>query len=372
LIRFSRYALFFCALLTAALVLNGCATPSSGKSAPIPKNGAVHTFYYGWYGNPEVDGSWRQWNHQVFLKEGGGRRHVPPEDIGSTFYPADGLYSSNDPEALDRQMAQMKRAGIDVAVATWWGPNDYTDRSLPLLFDAAEDNGVKIAFHIEPFAGRNAAGTKKAVEYLLNRFGSRPALYRDAKRGNRPYFYIYDSYRTPADNWATVFAPDGAQTIRGTAYDAVFIGLWVKEEHSEFMEVSQFDGFYTYFATEGFTYGSTQENWPAMAQWAKEHNKIFIPCVGPGYDDLRIRPWNGANQRAREKGAYYDRAFQAALEVEPGAIGVTSWNEWHEGTQIEAAVPKKTTGHTYLDHEGLGSNWYLKRTRHWVDRWNQK
>ena len=25
----------------------------------------VHTFYYGWYGDPETNGMWMHWNHQV-------------------------------------------------------------------------------------------------------------------------------------------------------------------------------------------------------------------------------------------------------------------------------------------------------------------
>ena len=34
----------------------------------IPEYGPdynVHIFYYGWFGNPETDGDYRAWNHQV-------------------------------------------------------------------------------------------------------------------------------------------------------------------------------------------------------------------------------------------------------------------------------------------------------------------
>jgi len=84
-----------------------------------------HVFYYGWYGNPETDGGWRAWNHQVILREGGGDTHKPPDDIGSNFYPADGLYSSNSRDDVARQMRQLKRAGCGVVAATWWGVDHF-------------------------------------------------------------------------------------------------------------------------------------------------------------------------------------------------------------------------------------------------------
>ena len=129
-----------------------------------------------------------------------------------------------------------------------------------------------------------------------------------------------------------------------------------------------FDGAYTYFATDGFTYGSTAANWPAMAAFARAHAWLLVPCVGPGYADLRVRPWNTANQRDRERGGYYDRQWEAALAARPPLVGVTSYNEWHEGTQIEPARPFAMAGFTYLDYGDLGSGWYLDRTRYYADR----
>jgi len=36
-----------------------------GVSEDGAVNFKVHTFYYGWYGNPEMDGAYSAWNHQV-------------------------------------------------------------------------------------------------------------------------------------------------------------------------------------------------------------------------------------------------------------------------------------------------------------------
>ncbi|REC62735.1 hypothetical protein DRF65_09190 [Chryseobacterium pennae] len=37
----------------------------------------------------------------------------------------------------------------------------------------------------------------------------------------------------------------------------------------------------------------------------KDHHLIFIPCIGPGYFDTRIRPWNEADFKNRDNGRYY-------------------------------------------------------------------
>lgn len=332
----------------------------------------AHIFYYGWYGNPETDGHWKHWNHNVILHGGGGENFTPPDSIGANFYPADGLYSSHSREDTARQMEQIKGAGIGVLVATWWGVGHDTDRSLEVLFDVAAEHGLKVCFHIEPFPGRNAVTTREAIVYLLDRYGEHPALYKCAQAGNRPMIYLYDSYLTPAEDWAAVFKPDGAQTIRGTKYDVAAIGLWVKAKEARFMLEGGFDGFLTYFATEGFTFGSTPANWPQLADWAKEHGQLFIPSVAPGYIDTRIRPWNDKNTRGREEGAYYDRMFQAALDVNPAIISITSFNEWHEGTQIEPAVPKEIPGYRYEDYGSRAPDYYLERTRYWIQQWKLK
>jgi len=349
-------------------------TASFGWAGQEPVSYRVHAFYYLWYGNPEVDGRYANWNHPVAVRQGPPRQFPGGDDIGANFYPALGCYSTNDPNTLQTHMLQLQRAKVGVICVSWWGKGSYTDRTLPGLFRAAEKHGIKINFHLEPNLGdgrRNARQVREAIVYLLDAYGSSPALYRDMSRGNRAMFYIYDSYLTEAKEWATILSPNGEQTIRGTKYDSLVIGLWVKEHEERFFLDGHFDGYYTYFASDGFTYGSTLANWDQLARWAGEHDKLFIPCVAPGYIDTRIRPWNGRNTRDREQGAYYDREFQAAIAVKPEIIGITSFNEWHEGTQIEPAVPKRVGDYTYQDYAPREPTWYLDRTADWVKRFDR-
>ncbi len=350
-------------------------TSGSGRSTAIQRSQSSTSrfaraiaFYYPWYGNPKTDGRYANWNHPVAVRNEPPRSFPGGPDIGSNFYPALGCYSANDLKVLREHVRQLREAGVRAICVSWWGKGSYTDRALPGLFQVAEEAGLKINFHLEPFPGRNATTTRDAIMYLIGKFGDSPACHRLPDYGNRPVFFLYDSYRTPAQEWANLLTPEGRQTIRGTPADAVVIGLWVKEHEERFMLEGGFDGFYTYFATDGFTYGSTTRNWPRLAEWARAHHKLFIPCVAPGYIDTRIRPWNGVNTRDRESGAYYDRMWSAVLGVSPELVGITSFNEWHEGTQIEPAVPKQIPGFTYLDYRPLSPGYYLKRTAYWIGK----
>lgn len=53
-------------------------------------------------------------------------------------------------------------------------------------------------------------------------------------------------------------------------------------------------------------------------------------------------------------------------------LSITSFNEWHEGTQIEPAVPKKTRFRTYKDYLPHQPDFYLHLTNHMVARLSKK
>jgi glycoprotein endo-alpha-1,2-mannosidase len=346
------------------VVMVGLWNVAAAPTPESPVSSHVIAFYYGWYGNPEVDGAYHNWNHGVADKS--GKQFPGGEDIGANYYPQAGCYSVNDPQTLERQMCELRAAGVGVICSSWWGKGSPTEKLLPKLLDAAARHGLKVNIHVEPFAGRNASTTREGIIYILDTYGRHPAFHRCAEFAGRPVFFIYDSYKTPAAEWAQVLGPAGTKTLRGTPYDVAAIGLWVKKEDGDFMTEGHFDGFYSYFGADGFTYGSTRTNWARLNEVARRSGKIFVPSVGPGYIDTRIRPWNGSTTRSREQGAYYDREFQAALDSGASLISITSYNEWHEGTQIEPAVPKQISGFTYLNYSPLAPDYYLKRTAYWI------
>jgi glycoprotein endo-alpha-1,2-mannosidase len=108
-----------------------------------------------------------------------------------------------------------------------------------------------------------------------------------------------------------------------------------------------------------------------MAKFAAGNSLLFIPSVGPGYIDTRIRPWNNSTTRDRANGRYYQKMFHAAIAVKPEIISITSYNEWHEGTQIEPAAPKNIKGFTYVDYSPLSPTAYLDLTAELVENFER-
>lgn len=239
--------------------------------------------------------------------------------------------------------------------------------------DPKEPRPIHIAFHLEPYPGRSAASVREDLAYIKAQYAASPAFV--------PIFYVYDSYHIPASEWAIILSPEGAHTVRGTELDGVFIGLWLERHHGQELVAGGFDGAYSYFASASFSYGSTTSAWPDMAGFARQHNLLFIPSVGCGYNDEKIRPWNAANTRSREGTAYFDRMWEAALGAGPDAVSITSWNEWGEGTQVEPArsgmrceatwagnaTHLPVQPYEYLEYEG-GPSAFLNRIRHWRAR----
>ncbi len=297
----------------------------------------VHAFYYLWYGNPFLDNEFKHWNHEVLphwedrinqLYPQVGQRFQPPFDLHSPFYPTKGPYSSKDPEVMKQHFREILNAGIDVIVASWWGQETKptstdtqgvnTDRTIKKLLEVADEfnreqvslaesesllappKQIKIAFHLEPYPGRTIESVKEDVEYVISRYGHYSSFYRDVARDNLPLFYVYDSYHIESYNWARLLTKKGDVTLRKTKYDGIFIGLWLHPQHGKVLQTGGFDGAYSYFATDGFSYGSTTQNWKSMSSFCRKNQMICSLSVGPGYNDSLIRPWNDFNSRDRE------------------------------------------------------------------------
>ncbi|GCC27444.1 glycoprotein endo-alpha-1,2-mannosidase-like isoform X1 [Chiloscyllium punctatum] len=351
-----------------------------------PVNYDLHTFYYSWYGNQQFDGKYIHWNHPLvphwdpkIASSYPKGRHIPPEDIGASFYPELGAYSSRDPAIINAHMIQLRDAAIGVLALSWYPPGlsdengEPTEDLVPVILEAADKYQLKVTFHIEPYEGRENT-LYSNLKYIIDKYGSHPAFYRHKTSTGRylPMFYIYDSYLISPGSWADLLSVSGSRSLRNTQYDALFIALIVEEKHKNEILQAGFDGMYTYFATNGFSHGSSHHNWQAIKDFCDSNNLMFIPSVGPGYIDTSIRAWNNHNTRNRVNGKYYETALSTALLVRPEIITITSFNEWHEGTQIEKAVPKKSSQFVYLDYLPHKPDIYLELTRKWAEKFRSE
>jgi glycoprotein endo-alpha-1,2-mannosidase len=295
----------------------------------------VSAFYYPWYGTASEDGAYMHWNQLG---------HHPPNDIASSYYPARGLYSSSDQLVIAQQMDEIRAAGIDEVVVSWWGQGSPEDQRLPAVIVAARADGISVAVHLEPYNGRSVASTIADIVYL--------------RHWGITSFYVYRPFDMAVGDWAAAKSALHAGGVKLYAQTAL-----VGDAAS-----AGFDGVYTY---DIVTYGG--DKFSRLCAEAHARHLICAPSVGPGYDarrgsgDPRLKP--------RRNGATYDAMWRAAIASGADRATITSFNEWHEGTQIEPAAPAaRRGGYRYLSYDGawglhgvLAEDAYLTRTRYWSD-----
>ncbi len=66
----------------------------------------------------------------------------------------------------------------------------------------------------------------------------------------------------------------------------------------------------------------------------------------PGYDDSKLGRPDPRPITDRNDGSTYSTLWQDAIAANPDWILITTWNEWHEGSQIE---PSNELGSRELD-----------------------
>jgi glycoprotein endo-alpha-1,2-mannosidase len=321
------------AVALAALVVAGAGARADdpGISTGIGAR-SVGIFYYPWYGTPTRDGGWQHWQQND---------NAPPRTIASGWYPLRGAYSSDDPAVLRAQMREIAAAGIDTVIVSWWGPGSVEDARFAAILFAARAAGLRVAVHVEPYPGRTPANLAEPLEAL-------------ASQGVTD-FYIYDSTASGDADWAALNARLGSLRLFANT------GLPGKAQ------AGGFDGLYTY---DVYVYDGS--SFPRACASARRLGLICAPSVGPGYDARRAT--GDPRVRSRADGATYDRMWRGAIRAGADQVTITSYNEWHEGTQIE---PAQAVGGTYASYDGAwgttgraAQRAYLTRTGFWVQRYH--
>jgi len=301
--------------------------PASAEA--VPSKPRVGIFYYSWYSTEPRDGAYGHWAQN---------NRPAPFQIASNFFPARGVYSSSDPVVLRAQMRDIRGAGVDEVIVSWWGTGSVEDQRLPAVLKAARAERLAVALHIEPYAGRSPASVAADIERV------RALGITD--------FYVYQPLLSPAADWAAANA--GLTGVR------IFAGTGL----AGFAAARRFTGVYTYDIVR---YRSS--SFGRICAQARVQHLLCAPSVGPGFDARRST--GATTLEPRRRGQTYDRMWRAALDAAPDMVTITSYNEWHEGTQIEpASVEPAWEG--YASYEGAwgrhgraAENAYLWRTAVW-------
>ncbi len=309
----------------------------------------VLAFYYNWYGTPEFQsGRWLHWDecrgctHNPektieAVSPRDGRKLVVP-DTGTKNHPGR-LYDSTDPARIREHLNMAEWAGLDAFIVTWWGRGLFHDRALRTALDVARDSGspVKFTIYYETIP-RGAADPVAAVvddfRYLRQQYASHPAFFRYQ---GKPVFFLYGRAMNQMSEQQWRGAAAGIRALGSS----VLMADGLKPNWVEL-----FDGVHEYNPV-----GRVVEKADMLARYkntvalCRPREKVSTSTVIPGYNDSNIgRPRPIVADR--EGGKLYQRLWQAALDAGPDWVLITSFNEWHEGSEIE---PSREWGDFFLN-----------------------
>lgn len=292
----------------------------------------VLAFYYGWYGNPSVSGRWLHWE----------RVDAERKTIAhSTHYPQIEAYDSNDPKVIEQHCRWAREAGLDGFIFSWWGKGGSEEKPLTPLLQTAQRYRLQVCIYYEavPEPG-NPETALSDWDYILRRFGTHPAYL---KVDGKPVIFVYGRAmeQLSMSQWAVVLDEIARRSPPGVCAIA---------DRLDKTACRIFDGVHTYNTASALAgkpleqVGATVEAFfREVFQQAGALSRIRCATVIPGYDDTKIRTPGLAV--ARYEGRSYRAQWEAALRLNPDWVLITSFNEWHEGSEME---PSEEHGDRYL------------------------
>lgn len=320
----------------------------------------VGAYYYPWYG----PGAGGHGFHDTL------RDHLVPKQG-----PALGYYNNRDPNVIAAHINQSHRANIHFWAVSWWGPGTFEDNVFKNTILTNEYAGkLKYAIMYESVGrlGANYSNLLPDFQYFAdNYFNNLNYLKIDGKPVifiylTRVYFRDTEGYQALANLRAAfpnlyIVADD----IFGTGYSSAYANKWDA--------VTAYDVYGQTLQPYGSTPAALNrlENILSDAKTAANRVNVgLVPFAMPGFNDKAVREGHDAAPR------YFDvllgqeddaqsvegNLFRAMLRdvvvpyVDPLAenmLMITSFNEWHEDTQIEPTAG--TAGTTNQDDSGSGT-----------------
>lgn len=325
--------------------------------------------YYPWYQSTP----WRHWDEA---------RRTPPLDIAAFAVPALGPYDSRDAKVIDQHARWMADAGVGAVNLSWWGQGSVEDQAVPLIMDVMRAHDIHVTFHLEPYADNRAARLGDDLMYLIREYGEKRRwdaflLLADAAGTARP---VFKSFRT--------IVPPTVTDCRGRVFpvpDYTDDGVWRRQIETvktvlraDFEPIVLADSLDVARTRAGGFDGMAiydpyfrPANWRSGAAGFSSAQLLFSYNVNAGFDHFIERPpfgecfapsqfeppidatgWDAA---ARDKAlnASRDRILDSlrttlTLQLDPALLDakrgfflayINSFNEWHEGTAFEPAVP---------------------------------
>ena len=298
-------------------------------------------FYYDWYANPEVSGQWAHWDECHYTTRDPSKVDKRGyRDLGAAHNPQLGPYDSLDSEIVAAHIGMAEDVGLDVFAVTWWGQSD---RRFEEILNQAGSAGVEIALYWETITQGSVEGAVDDIMWILDNYADRPGYW---KVDGKPVIFVYRRTFTQVRRWHEWQAI--IRSVREKR-DALFIA-----DSSALENWPVFDGYHITTSVLQVLMGDDVALFhQQMRDVSRKMGKIYAAPVIPGFDNARVHEV-GRLVADRKNGQLYKEQWEAALACEPDWVMINSFNEWHEGSEIEPSLE-------------CGDE-YLQETKKWIAR----
>jgi hypothetical protein len=347
------------------------------KSKPL-----MGAYYYPWYAS-----NGQHWNEGYMRSE-----LIPPQ------IPLLGEYDSRDEATINQHISWAKDAGIDFFCMSYWGKDTFDDQVIKNHFSkASELKDFKFAILYEtlaptllgPYHGLAKPGELtfesgnaleqafvESIDYLAESYFNHPSYLRiDGK----PVIILYVTHQFTGDYKGAI------EKLRSTIRQKHNMELYLIGDEVDPTKPPQEDRIACFDAITPYiqyaspyqiltnsSLGYADETW--ILQNARMKNTIFkaisdrlgigfIPNALPGFNDRGVRlnvdhyylPHRRNAEDPRPYGLFEDYLQMAGEFMNPDRkiMMITSWNEWHEDSQIEPVIDAPATAEPFKYTLGL-------------------
>ncbi len=272
-----------------------------------------------------------------------GQHFVDPDHTDAlTDHPPDAYlsnYSWTEVAWHRRELSDMMAAGIDVVLPVYWGSSQQAYWAVPGL--------QNLVAAVQQLAGEGAMPPRIGMFYDTTALqqqngGSPPDLTTPA---GKALFYgmMADFFDlVPANLWATI---DGRPVVwlygseYAAAYDQGTFTYAAQQFQSDFGATPYIvrENSWQGISTDGAYFWGVALNGPMVLG--------HVGSIGPGYDESAVYGRTNPRVRDRECGDFYADGWEALASSGATLLGIETWNEFHEGTDI---APSREYGDRFV------------------------
>lgn len=250
-----------------------------------------------------------------------------------TDYPILGRYSSDDVDVMRQHVQWAKAAGIDGFIVSWKSTDKLNRRLDQLVRIAAEEN-FKLAIIYEGLDfSRNPLPPDQVgvdLDYFTQHYASNP---------------VFHLFQKPLVIWSGTweYSLDEISGVTQTRRNDLLILASEKnvDGYQRLANVVDGDAYY-WSSVNPDSHPSYLDKLTSMGDAVHTKGGVWIAPAAPGFDARLV---GGTSVVDRKAGETLKTELNAALQSQPDAIGLISWNEFSENSHIE---PSHNYGDLYL------------------------